>query len=215
MWNDDWNDGSTDWGKIMSSLLKVSGWVFLSLAITAAPCLAGDAEDKLQQQVQADQAALTEEQQKLADYQAQAKWYDQFAKQRLDNAAAERAEVTKRLQALGATKAAPKSHVAQEIEALKAWLADEDQKRRQIETTREKWRAAVADMQSKISQTKYQKDADTASLEHQKELDKEKAARTAEDPKPAPPQVKQNTVLMPGFETGEGTIPTMLGPQGP
>ena len=204
----------------MSSLLKVSGWVFLSLALTAVPCFAGDAEEKLEQQVKSDSAELSDEQQKLADYQAQAKWYDQFAKQRLDNATAERNEVQKRLTALQAMvaksgKLAPKSHVAQEMDALKAWLNDEDSKRRQIESTREKWRTAVEAMQSKISQTKYQKDADTASLQHQQELDKEAAARSSENPKPAPPQVQQNTVLMPGFETTEGTVPTLLGPRTP
>ncbi|MBX9688124.1 MAG: hypothetical protein K2X27_15560 [Candidatus Obscuribacterales bacterium] len=204
----------------MSSMKFIRSAILLSVAVTVAPCMAqsdnnSPAEEKLEQQVKADTQALTDEQKQLADYQQQAKWYEQFAQQRLKNATAERAEVEKRLQGLELNPSAknPKSTIAQEVNSLKAWLADETSKRRQIESTRERWRTAIEGLQSKISQTKYQTDADKASLEHQKEIDKENASRQAENPKPAAPQIQQNTVLMPGWEEDQGTIPTLLGPQ--
>lgn len=195
--------------------------VVLSLAMGVLPCLADadapTAADKLENQVKADDAALSEEQQQLQDYQEQADWYEQFAKKRLEHANIEKQEVEKRLKALEQALAKkpdknPKSPANHELASLKAWLEDEVAKRRQIETTRERWRAAIASVKSKMAQTKYQKDADAASLEHQKDLDKQEAARRADDPKPKPPQIQQNTILMPGYETTEGNIPSLLGP---
>jgi len=200
----------------MSPLQTVSLGILLSLTLGLSPALAqdepSDAVKKLEQQVNTDTKELSDEEKQLADYQAQAKWYEQFAQKRLQNANAEKLEVENRLKILETaeakkTKKDPKSPAAQEIAALKGWLDEEASKRRQIEATRERWKAAIQSLSSKESQTKYQIDADKASLEHQKEIDKEKAAREAENPKPAPPQVQQNTVLMPGWEQGSGTIP--------
>lgn len=216
----------TDWGKIMTFLSKNAALTMLismSLFASAAQAQVVDddsksaEEKKLEQQVKTDSSTLTEEQKQLEEYKKQAAWYEDFAKKRLEHASIERQEVEKRLkvqeEALAKlVKKDPKNHIVMEVEALKGWLADEAAKRKQIESTRDRWRAAVQNMQSKISQAKYQLDADSASLEHEKELEKEKAAREAENPKPAPPQIKQNTILMPGFEQGEGNIPEMLGP---
>lgn len=203
----------------MSALLTKSAGILMSLALTVAPCLAqSDAADKLDQQVKSDASTLTAEQQQLADYQQQAKWYDDFAVKRLQHADIERTEVQNRLKIVQANLAKrpdknPKSPANQELASLTGWLKEEASKRSQIEATREKWKAAIEGTQSKISQTKYQKDVDTASLQHQQEQDKENAARSAENPKPAPPQIKQNTILLPGFEAEQGTIPEMLGPR--
>lgn len=200
----------------MSSLQTLSLGILLSMCVGLLPAVAqdepSDAVKKLEQQVNTDTKELSDEEKKLADYQEQAKWYEQFAQKRLQNADAEKQEVEKRLKLLEIaeakkTKKDPKSASAQEITALKGWLEEEAAKRRQIEATRERWKAAIQALSSKESQTKYQIDADKASLEHQKEIEKEKAARDAENPKPAPPQVQQNTVLMPGWEQGSGTIP--------
>lgn len=196
----------------MSSSTAISFGILVSL-VFAGPCLA-QTDSAIDQQVKSDEQTLSAEQQQLADYQKQAKWYDQFAQQRLSNAAAERAEVEKRLKAIteAQVKAAqknPKSPIAQEITALQAWLNDESAKRRQIEQTRERWRTAIETELAKVQQTKYQKDVDTASQQHQQELAKEDAARKADNPKPAPPQVQQNTILMPGWETGTGSIPVI------
>jgi len=180
--------------------------------LAVSPCLAQSDSSALGKQVQADKQTLSDEKQKLDDYQKQAKWYDQFAQQRLTNASAERTEVEKRLKEISEAQSAsskknPKSPVAQEIKALQGWLADEAAKRKQIEQTRERWRSAVETETAKIQQTKYEKDVDTASLQHQKDIDKGNAERKAENPKAAPPQVQQNTVLMPGWEQGTGAIP--------
>jgi hypothetical protein len=180
--------------------------------LAVSPCLAQDGSSALDKQVQSDKQTLSDERQKLDDYQKQAKWYDQFAQQRLTNANAERAEVEKRLKEISDAQSAsskknPKSPVAMEIKALQGWLNDEAAKRKQIEQTRERWRSAVEAETAKIQQTKYEKDVDTASLQHQKDIDKANAERKAENPKKPPLQVQQNTVLMPGWEQGTGTIP--------
>lgn len=218
----------TDWGEYMLSLSKSNSGILvlslISLALTISPAFcqtdSGDkpeAEKKLEDQLKSDSDKLSHDKDQLEDYKAQAAWYEEFAKQRLANASAERLEVEKRLKLREAAlaklvKKDPKNHIVQEVEALKAWLADETAKRRQIESTRDRWRAAVQNLQGKIGQDKYAVDVDSASLEHQKELDKEKAARNAENPKPAPPQIQQNTILLPGFEQEQGNIPTLLGP---
>lgn len=202
----------------MSALIKKSAVILLSLAFSAIPAFADSAAtDKLDQQVKSDAAELTEEQKQLADYQAQAKWYDDFAQKRLQHADVERKEVEARLKAVEEKLAKqpdknPKSPANVELASLKGWLADESSKRNAIEATRAKWKAAVEAEQAKISQTKYQKDVDTASLNFQKEQDKEKTTRAAENPKPAPIEVKQNTILLPGYETEQGTVPSLLGP---
>ncbi|MBX9721937.1 MAG: hypothetical protein K2X81_11120, partial [Candidatus Obscuribacterales bacterium] len=129
-------------------------------------------------------------------------------------AAAERAEVEKRLMGLEAADAAnpkknPKSTVAQEITALKGWLSDEAAKRKQIEIAKERWQTAIENAQAKTKQTSYQIDVDKASVLHQNEINKERAEIQAENPRPAPPQIQQNTVLMPGWETETGTVPVL------
>ncbi len=208
----------------MSSLLTKSTLVLLSLALSISSCLAEDSQDddddgpaaKLDQQVKSDADALSQDQKELSEYQQQAKWYEEFAQKRLEHAAIEKAHVEKRLKELDELqKQNPKndkSARSQEITALKAWLTEEAAKRQQIETTRARWKAAVESALSKTQQAKYKMDVDKASAEHQKELDKENAARKAENPKPAPPQIQQNTILVPGMETETGTIPVLGSP---
>jgi hypothetical protein len=198
----------------MSSLLTISAGILMSLALSITPCLAQDAASSADQQLKADTKELTDEQQQVADLQAQAKWFNDFTAKRLANAAAERAEVEKRLKGLEAADAAnpkrnPKSTVAQEIAALKGWLSDEAAKRKQIEIAKERWQSAIENAQAKTKQTSYQIDVDKASVLHQNEINKERAEIQAENPRPAPPQIQQNTVLMPGWETETGNIPVL------
>ena len=206
----------------MSSVKTIGSAVLLSLLFASGPTWAqtesSPTDQKQEQQIKQDVSAVSEQQQKLADYQQQAQWYERFAQKRLLNAKEERAEVELRLKQLESMQAKnavknPKSTISQEIETLKNWLTEEESKRKQIENTRARWHAAIEGLQSQVSQTKYETDADKAALEHQQKLEKENAARQADNPKPAPPQIQQNTILMPGWETEQGNIPTLLGPQ--
>lgn len=208
----------------MSSLKTLSAAILISLAFSIAPSFADDdgpspAEQQAEQQVKSDTDTLTAEQAQLLNYQQQAKWYEQFAQKRLQHADAEKAVVENRLRTLETwqvknPKADPKGNIAHEVKALRAWLSDEAAKRKQIELTRERWKTAIENTTSQTQQTKYQLDVDQANVEKQKQLDKVKANIQAENPKPAPPQVQQNTILIPGWETEQGNIPLLLGPGG-
>lgn len=208
----------------MSSLQTLSAAILISLAFSIAPSFADDdgpsqAEQQAEQQVKADTDTLTAEQAQLLNYQQQAKWYEQFAQKRLQHADVEKAVVENRLRTLETwqvknPKADPKGTVAHEVKALRAWLNDEAAKRKQIELTRERWKTAIENTTSQTQQTKYQLDVDQANVDKQKQLDKVKANIQAENPKPAPPQVQQNTILIPGWETEQGNIPLLLGPGG-
>jgi hypothetical protein len=173
-------------------------------------------EEKQEQQVKADETRMSEEQQKLAEYQQQAQFYDRFAQKRLQFAREARVEIEARikqledLQAKGGAKTS-KSKLSQEIGALKNWLTAETAGRKQMEEMQARWHAAIENVKSQIAQTKFTTDVDKSSLAHQQEIDKENAARQADNPKPAPPVVQQNTILAPGFESMQGDIPVMLG----
>ncbi|MBX9567854.1 MAG: hypothetical protein K2X77_03125 [Candidatus Obscuribacterales bacterium] len=212
----------------MSSLLKNSAGVLLSLALMLSPGVAQADDDDdstsaatkdAQSQVQKDKDELSAEQDQLQHYQEQAKFYDDFAAKRLEHNTVLRKQVEQRLQAMQVAQKkkenAGNKHIAQEIEHLQAWLNDEAAKRKQIDQMRERWRTAVEMQTVKIQNTKYQTDVDKASLNRQQNIDKTNAAIQAENPKPkaAPVQGAPN-VLVPGFEEYQGTIPVLLGPGG-
>jgi hypothetical protein len=195
---------------MLSLLTRRSSGLLLSLAVSITPCLAQDM-DQTDKQLKSDSQELSADQQELSSFKNQAKWYDTFAKQRLTNAAAERQEVEKRLKLLEEANAAnpkkdAKSNMSQEIEVLKGWLASEEATRDKIERTRAQWHAAVEAQASKTNEASYQVDVDKAAEAHKNEIAKEKAEIQAENPKPKPPQVQQNTVLMPGWETEQGNL---------
>ena len=73
----------------MSALQTISAGILMSLALSISPCLAQDSDSAADQQLKADKKELSAEAQQLADYKAQAKWYDDFTAKRLANAAAE------------------------------------------------------------------------------------------------------------------------------
>ena len=175
-----------------------------------------DATTALDQQVKSDTDELSTEQQTLSNYQEQAKFYDQFAKKRLDHASTLRKDVEKRLRNLEQAKAndkkASKDLFATEIQHLKTWLADDSAKTKQIEAMRERWRTAIENQTNKIQNTKYQTDVDKASLDHQKTIDKANAQIAADNPPPPKPQVQQTNVLIPGWEEEQANIPVLLGP---
>jgi hypothetical protein len=211
----------------MSSLLKNSAGVLLSLAMMLSPCVAQADDDddtsaatkNAQDTVKKDADELSAEQDQLKHYQDQAKFYDDFAAKRLEHNTVLRKQVEKRLQAMQIAQKkkenAGNKHISQEIEHLQAWLNDEASKRKQIDQMRERWRTAVEMQTVKLQNTKYQSDVDKASLKHQQDIDKTNAAIQSENPKPAATPVQAGpNVLIPGFEEYQGTIPVLLGPGG-